>query len=77
MIVLVIIPETIKMINWIRSGILINYVYILAPVNLMIIVLGILLMIYLKRNSLKDNYRFLVLNLITLFIISFWILYSY
>ena len=69
------IPDIIKMTKWLESGIMKSYFYLLAPVNLLIIVFGISLLYFLRKNRPKKKVLFLILNLVTLILSTYWAFY--
>ena len=67
------IPKTIKMINWLESGIINSYFYLLAPVNFIIIIIGFISLLSFKRNKTdRLNKTIFAINAIGLLLMILW-----
>jgi NADH:ubiquinone oxidoreductase subunit 6 (subunit J) len=68
------IPKTVMMLDWLKSGVISGYFYMLAPINLLIIIIAIVSALSFKKNISKSMSKWLLINNITgLIIMIFWI----
>jgi uncharacterized protein with PQ loop repeat len=68
------IPKSVKMIHWTDSGVISSYFYLLAPINLILIVLAaVTILSFNKKYNLKKQKPIFVVNLITLILMILWI----
>ncbi len=72
------IPKSILMISWLKSGVISGYFYLLFSVNLILIFISAISLLTFKKKIKKDTLNSLVIvNIIGLVITPFWIYMIY
>jgi heme/copper-type cytochrome/quinol oxidase subunit 2 len=67
------IPKTIKMTNWLESGIINGYFFLLVPINFIIIVISLISIFAFRRNNTdRLNKIILAINVIGFLLMIFW-----
>jgi len=70
------IPKTLDMMGWLDSGVINGYFYMLAPINFLIIGLGIVsLLSFMKTHNRTKTNLLLTANIIGVTIMIFWYLF--
>ena len=71
------IPKTLLMLEWLESGVIRGYFFLVAPVNVILFILSIISAYYFKNNNTKIINRVLILNVIVLISMILWIVLIY
>ena len=71
------IPKTLLMLEWLESGVIRGYFFLVAPVNVILFILSIISAYYFKNNNTKIINRVFILNVIVLISMILWIVLIY
>ena len=71
------IPKTLLMLEWLESGVIRGYFFLVAPVNVILLILSIISAYYFKNNNTKIINRVFILNVIVLISMILWIVLIY
>ena len=67
------IPKTIEMVNWLKSGVINSYFYLLAPINFIIIIISFIsIFSFKKNNTYRLNKIILAINTIEFMLMIIW-----
>ena len=67
------IPKTIIIFDWLNSGVISSYFYLIAPINILVIAFGLLSVFsFRKQNTEKQNKILVVVNIIGTLVLIIW-----